>query len=240
MAHQDERTRGPHGRDSDRRVLMTQAGHQYLQQRHRRQEGPNYRAITGCLAGNCRLSGFPHAACAYGSTANSSKPLRGVISAMERRIGLVPRANLVEGTHVLHQCRHNAASQVRKYVEGRLHQPRVPDCTHEKMKGSSSGHVLSTSGILPASSDSVSQTCGAPCTAAWCTQQDAGQAHGRTHALFDIQLQGPVPSSIDSTCCASVLHFASASICRRTFFDTDRSCSSLMLLRSSALTSACV
>ncbi len=50
-----------------------------------------------------------------------------------------------------------------------------PDCTQEKMKGSSSGHVLSTSGILPASSDSVSQTCAAPCTALWRAQQDAAE-----------------------------------------------------------------
>ena len=32
----------------------------------------------------------------------------------------------MEGTHVLHERRHDAASKVREYVEGRLHEPRVP------------------------------------------------------------------------------------------------------------------
>ena len=36
-----------------------------------------------------------------------------------------------------------------------------PDCTHVKMKGSSSGQLASASGILPVSSESVSQIWGA-------------------------------------------------------------------------------
>ncbi len=70
-----------------------------------------------------------------------------------------------------------------------------PDCTQEKMKGSSSGHVLSTSGILPASSDSVSQTCAAP----WRALRHAHSTRADTQQ--DTHVCDGQPESIDSTCC---------------------------------------